>query len=140
MINLATCTACLHHSAKLGWALGCGKHERSASACHRRLLLPAFAARFAGLSPIPNPKASSEHSAGAWAQIDARMMSELREVQAAIQPSDTLLVVDAMTGQEAAGLVKSFNEAAEITGAPPALSLGRCIHRLRPHAFTTSSS
>ena len=49
-------------------------------------------------------------------QIDPRMMSELREVQAAIQPSDTLLVVDAMTGQEAAGLVKAFNEAAEITG------------------------
>lgn len=45
------------------------------------------------------------------------MMSELREVQATVQPSDTLLVVDAMTGQEAAGLVKAFNEAAEITGA-----------------------
>ena len=44
------------------------------------------------------------------------MMSELREVQATVQPSDTLLVVDAMTGQEAAGLVKAFNEAAEITG------------------------
>ncbi|EIE18517.1 signal recognition particle protein [Coccomyxa subellipsoidea C-169] len=50
-------------------------------------------------------------------QIDANMMSELREVQATVQPSDTLLVVDAMTGQEAAGLVKAFNEAAEITGA-----------------------
>ncbi|KAK9902214.1 hypothetical protein WJX75_007861 [Coccomyxa subellipsoidea] len=50
-------------------------------------------------------------------QIDANMMSELKEVQAMVQPSDTLLVVDAMTGQEAAGLVKAFNEAAEITGA-----------------------
>ncbi|CAL5228389.1 g11512 [Coccomyxa viridis] len=50
-------------------------------------------------------------------QIDPAMMSELREVQATVQPSDTLLVVDAMTGQEAAGLVKAFNEAAEITGA-----------------------
>ena len=49
-------------------------------------------------------------------QIDPAMMSELRAVQAAVQPSDTLLVVDAMTGQEAAGLVKAFNEAAEITG------------------------
>lgn len=49
-------------------------------------------------------------------QIDANMMSELKEVQATVQPSDTLLVVDAMTGQEAAGLVKAFNEAAEITG------------------------
>ena len=51
-----------------------------------------------------------------WVQIDPAMMSELREVQATVQPSDTLLVVDAMTGQEAAGLVKAFNEAAEITG------------------------
>jgi hypothetical protein len=50
-------------------------------------------------------------------QVDPRMMAELREIQAAVQPSDTLLVVDAMTGQEAAGLVKAFNEAAEITGA-----------------------
>lgn len=53
-----------------------------------------------------------------WVQIDPAMMSELREVQATVQPSDTLLVVDAMTGQEAAGLVKAFNEAAEITGEP----------------------
>jgi signal recognition particle subunit SRP54 len=34
-----------------------------------------------------------------------------------VKPSDVLLVVDAMTGQEAAGLVKSFDEAAGITGA-----------------------
>lgn len=34
----------------------------------------------------------------------------------AIKPTDTLLVVDAMTGQEAATLVKSFNNAAPITG------------------------
>ena len=58
------------------------------------------------------------------------MMSELREVQATVQPSDTLLVVDAMTGQEAAGLVKAFNEAAEITGAPTSLY---CLQTLRPH-------
>ena len=62
------------------------------------------------------------------------MMGELREVQAAIQPSDTLLVVDAMTGQEAAGLVKSFNEAAEITGA--ACLLGG--KRLVPAAMSPS--
>ncbi len=34
-----------------------------------------------------------------------------------VNPTDTLLVVDAMTGQEAAGLVKSFNDAVDITGA-----------------------
>lgn len=49
-------------------------------------------------------------------QIDDRMMAELKATQRAIKPSDTLLVVDAMTGQEAASLTKAFNEAAEITG------------------------
>ncbi|DBA89635.1 TPA: hypothetical protein ACH3X2_004529 [Trebouxia sp. C0005] len=50
-------------------------------------------------------------------QIDERMMGELKATQHAIKPSDTLLVVDAMTGQEAASLTKAFNEAAELTGA-----------------------
>jgi len=49
--------------------------------------------------------------------IDADMMSELREIRQAVSPSDVLLVVDAMTGQEAAALVKSFNEEVELTGA-----------------------
>lgn len=34
-----------------------------------------------------------------------------------MKPTDTLLVVDAMTGQEAATLVKAFNDVASITGA-----------------------
>lgn len=51
-------------------------------------------------------------------QIDDTMMGELKEVKAAVKPTDTLLVVDAMTGQEAAGLVKSFHEAADLSGAP----------------------
>lgn len=38
-------------------------------------------------------------------------------MKSAVSPTDILLVVDAMTGQEAANLVKSFNEAIEITGA-----------------------
>ena len=52
-------------------------------------------------------------------QIDDSMMTELREIQQAVKPSDTLLVVDAMTGQEAAGLVKAFNDTAQLTGLPP---------------------
>ena len=50
-------------------------------------------------------------------QIDEAMMAELAAVKAAVRPTDTLLVVDAMTGQEAATLVKAFNDAASITGA-----------------------
>jgi len=49
-------------------------------------------------------------------QIDADMMAELQAVKAATQPSETLLVVDAMTGQEAAALSAAFNEAVGITG------------------------
>lgn len=60
-------------------------------------------------------------------QIDDRMMGELRATQRAIKPSDTLLVVDAMTGQEAAGLTKAFNEAAELTGALPLSPLNTCL-------------
>jgi signal recognition particle subunit SRP54 len=49
--------------------------------------------------------------------VDEAMMDELRRMKAAVEPSDTLLVVDAMTGQEAAGLVKQFNDAVALTGA-----------------------
>ena len=49
-------------------------------------------------------------------QIDDRLMGELQATKAAIKPTDTLLVVDAMTGQEAAGLVKAFDDAVELTG------------------------
>jgi signal recognition particle subunit SRP54 len=54
-------------------------------------------------------------------QVDEKLMQELRDTKAAIQPSDTLLVVDAMTGQEAAALVKTFNDSVDITGGSGAL-------------------
>lgn len=44
------------------------------------------------------------------------MMDELRRTKERVSPSDTLLVVDAMTGQEAAGLVKTFNDQVDLTG------------------------
>jgi hypothetical protein len=37
-------------------------------------------------------------------QIDKSMMDELKEVKKAVNPTEVLLVVDAMTGQEAAGI------------------------------------
>ncbi len=57
-------------------------------------------------------------------QIDNKLMGELAAAKKAIQPTDTLLVVDAMTGQEAATLVRAFNEAAPITGEMRALLEG----------------
>ena len=50
-------------------------------------------------------------------QIDPEMMGELARIKETIQPDDTLLVVDAMTGQEAANLTYTFQEEIGITGA-----------------------
>ncbi len=50
-------------------------------------------------------------------QVDEEMMAELSRIKDAIQPDDTLLVVDAMTGQEAANLTYTFHEQIGITGA-----------------------
>ncbi|PSS23586.1 Signal recognition particle, SRP54 subunit protein [Actinidia chinensis var. chinensis] len=50
-------------------------------------------------------------------QIDKAMMDELKEVKRALNPTEVLLVVDAMTGQEAAALVTTFNLEIGITGA-----------------------
>ncbi len=50
-------------------------------------------------------------------QIDDEMMGELSRIKDAIEPDDTLLVVDAMTGQEAATLTYTFHEQIGITGA-----------------------
>ncbi len=50
-------------------------------------------------------------------QIDQEMMAELAQIKAAIQPQEVLLVVDAMTGQEAANLTRTFHEQIGITGA-----------------------
>lgn len=50
-------------------------------------------------------------------QIDDTMMAELAQIKATVQPHDTLLVVDAMTGQEAANLTRTFHDQIGITGA-----------------------
>lgn len=49
--------------------------------------------------------------------IDEDLMDELRRMKATVDPDETLLVVDAMTGQEAASLTASFDSAVGITGA-----------------------
>ncbi|XWS59477.1 hypothetical protein CRYUN_Cryun08bG0125500 [Craigia yunnanensis] len=50
-------------------------------------------------------------------QIDKGMMDELKEVKKVLNPTKVLLVVDVMTGQEAASLVTIFNVEIGITGA-----------------------
>ncbi len=48
--------------------------------------------------------------------IDGEMMQELVEVKNTVHPAEILLVVDAMTGQDAVNVAKSFNETLELTG------------------------
>jgi signal recognition particle subunit SRP54 len=48
--------------------------------------------------------------------VDDEMMAEIKQLQAAINPAETLFVVDAMTGQDAANTAKAFNDALPLTG------------------------
>ena len=48
--------------------------------------------------------------------IDETLMKELQEIKAAVSPGEILLVVDAMTGQDAVNVASSFNEALGIDG------------------------
>ena len=49
-------------------------------------------------------------------QIDDEMMSELERIKDAVKPDEVLLVVDAMTGQEAVGVASAFDERIGLTG------------------------
>jgi signal recognition particle subunit SRP54 len=48
--------------------------------------------------------------------IDEQMMQEIAAVKAAVQPSETLFVVDSMTGQDAVNTARSFNERLNFDG------------------------
>jgi signal recognition particle subunit SRP54 len=49
--------------------------------------------------------------------LDDEMMAQLEAVRKAVQPQETLLVVDATTGQEAVAVAQAFNDRAPLTGA-----------------------
>jgi len=49
-------------------------------------------------------------------QIDAELMDELKRVSAAVQPTETLLVVDGMIGQEAVRIADGFHQALTLSG------------------------
>ncbi|WP_163936714.1 signal recognition particle protein [Paraferrimonas sp. SM1919] len=48
--------------------------------------------------------------------VDEEMMAEIKDLHQAVNPIETLFVVDAMTGQDAANTAKAFNEALPLTG------------------------
>ena len=49
-------------------------------------------------------------------QIDEALMTELKNIKQTVNPDEILLTVDAMSGQEAANVAKTFNEDLDITG------------------------
>lgn len=48
--------------------------------------------------------------------VDAEMMTEIQAIHQAVDPVETLFVVDAMTGQDAANTAKAFHDALPLTG------------------------
>lgn len=48
--------------------------------------------------------------------VDAEMMAEIQAIHAAVNPIETLFVVDSMTGQDAANTAKAFGDALPLTG------------------------
>ncbi|MBV6397213.1 MAG: Signal recognition particle protein [Anaerolineales bacterium] len=49
-------------------------------------------------------------------QIDAELMTELKAIAAKVNPVETLLVIDAMIGQEALNIAQGFRDAIQISG------------------------
>ena len=66
-------------------------------------------ARYYGRDPVIIDTAGRLH-------IDENLMQELRDVRAAVKPQEILLVVDAMTGQDAVNVAKTFNEELGVDG------------------------
>ncbi len=48
--------------------------------------------------------------------IDEALMTEIKDIRAATNPAETLLVVDAMTGQDAVNTAKAFHDAISVSG------------------------
>lgn len=79
------------------------------------------------VSPVDIAKASIEHAksngnnvviidTAGRLHIDDTLMEELKNIKDVTEPSEILLVVDAMTGQDAVNVAESFNEKLDITG------------------------
>ena len=79
------------------------------------------------LSPVEIAKAGISHAVkygndvviidtAGRLHIDETLMEELQKIKAAVEPDEILLTVDAMLGQDAVNVAKTFNEMLDITG------------------------
>lgn len=91
-----------------------------------QLNIPVFSME-SGTSPVKIAKAAIEHAkkhghdmvfidTAGRLHIDETLMGELKDIKSAVDPTEILLVVDAMTGQDAVNVAKSFNKLLDITG------------------------
>lgn len=91
-----------------------------------QLSMEVFAGE-AGMRPADIAKKAIEHAqardydvviidTAGRLHIDEQMMKEVKDIKEAVQPHEILLVVDAMTGQDAVNSATSFNELLELTG------------------------
>lgn len=80
------------------------------------------------VSPVEIAKKSVEHAkvhgydyvlidTAGRLHIDEALMDELKQIKEVAQPDEILLVVDAMTGQDAVNVAESFNSQLDVTGA-----------------------
>ncbi len=91
----------------------------------KQLDIPVF--QMGNESPVDIAKAAVEHAkkhgndivfldTAGRLHIDEELMDELKSIKAEIQPAEILLVVDAMTGQDAVNAASAFDEALGIDG------------------------
>ena len=90
-----------------------------------QLNIPVF--QMGQINPVDIAKAGIEHAkkhgndlvfldTAGRLHIDEALMDELKNIKAAVEPAEILLVVDAMTGQDAVNAATAFDEALDITG------------------------
>ena len=77
--------------------------------------------------PVDIAKAALKHARARFADvlivdsagrlhIDEEMMAEIQHIHGALDPSDTLFLVDSMMGQDAVNAARAFNDALDLTG------------------------
>ena len=90
-----------------------------------QLDIPVF--QMGQTNPVDIAKAAVEHArkhgndlvfldTAGRLHIDEELMDELKNIKAAVEPAEILLVVDAMTGQDAVNAATAFDEALRVTG------------------------
>jgi signal recognition particle subunit SRP54 len=82
---------------------------------NQKNVLRAVAAAIGRARPPGAPNVDIFDTAGRQ-EIDDALIQELKELKEFLQPQETLLVVDAATGQQAVSVATHFNDALEITG------------------------